>query len=321
MHQSDTCRVTVVVVPRERFSESEASLESIIEHTTFPHRLIYVDGNGPPALRRHLEQRAAEVPFDLIRVDRYLSPNEARNIGLTRIDTEYVVFVDNDLIVTAGWLEALVERADRCGAAVVGPLYFQGDPDEREIHMAGGDLSFEGEPGHRTLATTHRHQGEPLDDLATPLVAEPVDFVEFHCLLARTEVVRRLGMDERLLNTREHLDLCLDVVRDGGEVWFEPASQVTYSTPPPLRRTDVAYFMVRWSEAWTASSLEHFCAKYELDPAYAERAHIMRSRRQLVFAPVRKVTRRALGERGDRAVGRGLRAAERRVNQVVCRVP
>lgn len=98
--------VTIVVVPRERFSCTQQSLESIYEYTEFPFKLIYVDGNSPHKVRRYLEAKSEEKNFELIRTNYYLSPNHARNIGLSRVDTKYLVFVDNDVIVSPGWLRA-----------------------------------------------------------------------------------------------------------------------------------------------------------------------------------------------------------------------
>ncbi|MBA2624741.1 MAG: glycosyltransferase family 2 protein, partial [Acidimicrobiia bacterium] len=126
-------------------------------------------------------------------------------------------------------------------------------------------------------------------------------------------------LDEGLKSTREHLDLCLQTHAAGGKVWFEPASLVTYVAPPPVDASDVPYFMLRWSEAWNVSSLNHFCDKYGLDDSYKRRLGIMRARRQVVFDPLRKVTRTVLDTRGDAAFGKVLGRAEREVNKLVVR--
>src|SRR5207249_8335576 len=57
------------------------------------------------------------------KTERHLVPNEARNIGLRRVRTRYVVFIDNDAVPAPGWLERMVECAEETGAWVVGPLY------------------------------------------------------------------------------------------------------------------------------------------------------------------------------------------------------
>jgi len=42
----DSPNVTVIVVPRERFSCTQESLESILKFTTIPYELIYVGFPG-----------------------------------------------------------------------------------------------------------------------------------------------------------------------------------------------------------------------------------------------------------------------------------
>jgi hypothetical protein len=59
--------VTLVVVPRERFSCAQASLESIYQYTTMPFKLVYVDGNSPAKVQRYLQQKAQEKNFQIIR--------------------------------------------------------------------------------------------------------------------------------------------------------------------------------------------------------------------------------------------------------------
>ncbi|MFW6358278.1 MAG: glycosyltransferase family 2 protein, partial [Chroococcales cyanobacterium] len=88
--------VTIVVVPRERFSYTQKSLESIYEYTPYPFKLVYVDGGSPTQIKHYLEEQSRLKGFKLIRTQEYLSPNLARNIGISQVDTEYTVFVDND---------------------------------------------------------------------------------------------------------------------------------------------------------------------------------------------------------------------------------
>jgi GT2 family glycosyltransferase len=316
-----TPNVTIVAVPRERFSLSERPLDTIFERTDIPFELVCIDGRSPQPTRRALERMAKKYGFRLVRSERYLTPNQARNLGLQYVKTPYVCFVDNDLFVTPGWLGHLVRCAEETNAWAVGPLYFEGAPEDEIIHVAGGEIELgDGDHGKRAFSTTHRFQGIRLDDVPEPLHRARCDFVEFHCLLARTDVFEKIGkLDEQLLSTREHLDFCLQVREAGGEVWFEPDSVVTYVTPPPVAVRDIPYFWLRWSESWSRTSLEHFCRKWGLDPGYANRLHVMRARRQIVFEPVRNVTRTLLGERGDRFVGRVLMRAERELNELLVR--
>ncbi len=42
-------KVTIVVVPRERFSVTQRSLENVYAETDYPFTLVYVDGNSKPS--------------------------------------------------------------------------------------------------------------------------------------------------------------------------------------------------------------------------------------------------------------------------------
>ena len=94
--------VTIVVVPRERFGVTRRSLEAIYANTPGPFHLVYVDGGSPASIRRYLADEARARGFTLVRTDRYLAPNEARNLGLRHARTRYVVFIDNDAVPAPG---------------------------------------------------------------------------------------------------------------------------------------------------------------------------------------------------------------------------
>jgi GT2 family glycosyltransferase len=312
-------KVTIIVVPRERFSWTEPSLEGLIAHTDPGVPLVYVDGGSPARVRRYLARRAAERGFRLVRVDRYLSPNEARNLGLAEVRTPYVCFVDNDTIVTPGWLDRLVACAEETGACVVGPLYLEGPLEQRRIHMTGGDIRFEQDGADRLIYATLRDFGRRLDDVS-PLARGPVDYVEFHCLLARASLFERLGpLDEGLRCTREHIDLCMSARAAGGRVWLEPSAVVTYMAPPPFAPSDLPYFMLRWSEAWIEGSVRHFESKWRVRLGPRQTA-IIRSHRYAAFHGLRGAARRALGGRAaDWAESRLWFPVERRLNRWLVR--
>ena len=131
--------VTIVVSQRERFSCTQASLESLYSNTTVPFKLVYVDGGSPPGIGDWLGHQAAIRGFAVVRRDHYLTPNESRNIGLARVETPFVVFVDNDVLFFPGWVEKMLDTALATGAWLVGPTYLEGPAERRLVHMAGGE--------------------------------------------------------------------------------------------------------------------------------------------------------------------------------------
>lgn len=257
--------VTLVVVPRETFASTRESLESIFQHTKFPFRMTYVDGGSPRSIRNYLQQQSQVHGFELLRFDQFLSPNRARNIGLRTVQTPFVVFLDNDVEVTEGWLEQLVRCAQETGASIVGPLTCQYRPVHETIHWAGGEATIYQVQHKRCLRERIFLQGHNVQEERRNLARCPTGLAEFHCVLVRREVFEEIGpLDEGLLNTREHTDFSLTAAQAGHAIYFEPSSLVSYVGAEFRSWHDYAYYMLRWSDAWERASLEHLQAKWKL---------------------------------------------------------
>jgi GT2 family glycosyltransferase len=257
--------VTIVVVPRERFSHNALSLESIYKNTLSLFKLIYVDSHSPPRVKRYLEAQAAEKNFRLIRTNQFLTPNQARNLGQAKVDTKYVAFIDNDLMVAPNWLDKLVECAEATDAWVVGPLYLEDNLEDGVVHMAGGEAHFKQENGRRSFHGAHKFSRLKLSEIWPQLKREPTETIEFHCALARNDIFATLGpLDEKFMSVSEHQDFCLTVHAAGGSVYLEPDALVSYFISSPLAWADLPYFFERWSEARNQSTVRHMREKWNL---------------------------------------------------------
>ncbi|MDJ0691594.1 MAG: glycosyltransferase [Xenococcaceae cyanobacterium MO_188.B32] len=288
-------KVTIVVVPRERFDFAELALETLYQKTDLPFKLVYVDGNSRAPIKQYLEEQAKQKGFHLIRTKNFLSPNQARNLGLAHVKTKYAVIVDNDVLVESGWLENLVQCAEETEAWVVGPIYLEGKPEDQIIHMAGGQTHIYEQEGQRKLFVRLAFKKKRLPTVRSQLQRGPTEHVEFHCVLIRTDVFKKLPLlDEEIVSLPENVDLCLSVREAGGKIYFEPNSIVTYSTcggtPPPATSADWPYFLLRWSDAWNRGSLEHFRRKWNLtknDPyIQGQSKWITNHRRGIVLKPL-----------------------------------
>ena len=268
----DQAKITIVCVPRDHFSDVPESLESLFAHTDAPFELIYVDGGSPRATARYLAEQAASRGFRLIRTEHYLSPNHARNIGAAEVKTPYLVFVDNDVVVAPGWLPPLVATAERTGAAIVSPLNFELKPLHTIVHFAGGKAHVD---EMQENGRTERHIVDKIKKKNFPRKSALTECAEFHCMLVRTDAFRAVGgLDERLLSTRENLDFCMMLREAGHEIWFEPASRITYLPPVKIRLSDISYFALRWSDEWDLTSFRYFQKKWRLaDDAYFAREY------------------------------------------------
>ncbi|NCJ07579.1 glycosyltransferase [Synechococcales cyanobacterium C] len=341
-HQQTTPTVTIVVGPRERFSHTQASLESIYRNTRYPFELVYVDVCTPPPIQAYLNAQAKEKGFKLIRTPYYISPNQARNVGLRQVlktaIAEYVVFIENDVVVELGWLTQLVNCAAETGADVVGPLTCIGQPEHGVIHNAGGetyilnDVKPDGRIKRRLRQKAYL-TGKAIAQVQDQMHRVQCDYVEFHCLMARTAVFGKVGLlDEGMLATREHIDFCLSVTEAGGKIYCDRTAIVTTDTVgiaqnkaglielfganrlPDFKWYDLPYFMVRWSNAWDRASLDHLRRKWHLaEDSYFKKRYVIigNRRRELLVQPL--VRRLTLG-RGNTWLEKCLGGLEQKLN-------
>jgi GT2 family glycosyltransferase len=242
---------------------------------------VYVDGCLSRGEARAVRERVEDRGHQYIRAPGWCYPNQARNIGLEHAGgASHVVFIDNDVFVQPGWLEALVRCAEETGAGVVGPLYLEGKPEDPLIHCAGGQIDRVPTQAGKDLLVTQQYElGLPLAQLSE-LSRTKTGLVEFHCVLLTRRFLDAIGsrVDEGLLTTREHVDLCLLAEREGFEIYLEPASRVRYENTRRNRVADIDYFMFRWSKSATVRTIEHFERKWQvmLDP---QRCKIIADRR------------------------------------------
>jgi len=255
--------VSIVITSRERFSHSERSLENLFDQTSVDVPIIYVSAGAPPHIQHYLEQQSNKRPFRLISVTKFMSPNQARNLGLEKVHTKYVVFLDNDTLLTPGWLEALVECAEDTNAAIVAPLYLIGELEDQIIHMAGGIIEITDSKNERIMIEEHRYADTHLTKLSKPLERKACDYIEFHCVLTQRKLFDEIGtLDEELLSVNEHIDISLAAKQVGGVILLEPKSVISYIAPPPCEWWDLPFYQLRWSDQWTRHSVAHFKQKW-----------------------------------------------------------
>ncbi|MDY6896908.1 MAG: glycosyltransferase [Cyanobacteriota bacterium] len=256
-------KVTVIVVPHQCFDYTQKSLESIYKYTNIPFKLIYIDGYSPKNHQQYLEKQSREKGFSLIRTDKYVTSNQARNIGLQQVDTEYVVFINNDILVNSGWLNTLIQCMEETNASVVKPVCLEGE--KQLIHSAGGSLEFHYRNGNLDLFDERLFVKSCLDETKSLLRRKPTQIIDLNCVLVRTSILKKIGsLDENLRNCVQDIDFCLSIFAVGGTIYIEPQSIVNYLPVTELKLSDIPYYMLIWNYVWKRKSVNHFQEKWGL---------------------------------------------------------
>jgi GT2 family glycosyltransferase len=179
----------------------------------------------------------------------------ACNDGAAAARGEFLVFLNNDTIPKAGWLDTLVSYADgRAEAAVIGAkLLF---PNETVQH-AGVVICQDGLP-------RHLYAGFPADH---PAVSRSRRFqaVTAACMLVRRRPFEQMnGFDSAFRNSLEDADLCLRLGEQGHEVHYCHES-VLYHLESVSRgkrssetEHNIRLFRSRWGDRIKPDELDYY---------------------------------------------------------------
>ena len=291
---TDTPRVTIIVAPRERFEQAVMSIRNCLETADLPFRLIYVDGGSPTPIASELREIVESAGHAYRRFEGYVTPNFARNAVLPEADTDYVVFIDNDVSFQPGWLSALVRCADETGAGLVTPTILVGPghlaPDLK-VHHAGGILDLT--PGETGASMFRRHRFEHQDYLSCrrQLKREETASTEFHTVLARKSMLDQIGpFDLRLVGFTDEIDMAFNARRHGWKIFYEPESIVVYDVGKPITRREIPFFCLRWSRTKCMRAEKYFYKKWGLAPDFQRQRDFLRNHRRHAF-PFRMLQR------------------------------
>jgi len=116
--------VSIIILTFNQWACTEQCLASIRQHTPEPHELIFVDNGSSDGTRTRLQElSAADADCHLILNDRNLGYAAGCNQGLQLARGEYLVLLNNDVVVTSEWLSGLLEcHISHPRAGIVGPL-------------------------------------------------------------------------------------------------------------------------------------------------------------------------------------------------------
>lgn len=236
----------------------------LLDRTPAEAEIVYLAHGARPARAEGLKAILGGRKTSFLSGPNLLAQNVARNLGARHAQTnaDYYVFLDNDIVVEPGWLDALVRGARESGAGVVGPLMLEGDPSKKIVHMIGGVYREIDTPSGKIAFERHYAGHRPMADLDAPPVRRAVDFVEGHCMLVSRRAFEACGgFDEQILTMFEYIDMSLRARAAGYPVIVEPDAVATYEYDAPLTVEDVPIYLTRWDVDDTRATFDHFAHK------------------------------------------------------------
>lgn len=236
--------VSMIMLTYNRLDVTQACLESIRRHTPEPHEIIVVDNGSDDGSREWLRQRRQEQPtIRLIENGQNLGFAAGCNQGMREARGDYLLLLNNDTVVTPGWLSGLLEPFADPAVGITGPM----------TNSASGIQQWpwcdyrnqeELDAFARRFRDEHRHWWLPSRRI--------VGF----CMLFRRSLVERIGLlDEQFGSGNfEDDDFCLRAALAGyrnmivGDVFIHHEGSATFAG----NRLDYREAMLRNQALFTA---------------------------------------------------------------------
>jgi hypothetical protein len=263
--------VTVLIVPRDRYTGVLECIDALYEHTDQAFKLIVADLEYPAALIEKVRARLAGVADAEVVSMGLITPMQALARLRDRLDSDVTVWVDNDSQVTAGWLPPLVETIEG-GAAIASPLILEKEGVDAGAplrnHLYTSEIRVVQVDGRDYLIEDKKYRREVPERL--PREQAEIETFELHGVAFRTSMLKEIEIPDMVV--REHIDICMQLKARGERVVVEPRSVVLFDNlGTRMSRSDMRFFFFRWSRELAEKSHRNFEARWGY-PFYSEQS-------------------------------------------------
>jgi len=200
-------RDVTIVIP---VHDNAFSLRRLLSTLRGLRVVVVDDGSAIPVRQSDFERMSCQV--EVIRHPQAKGPAAARNTGLAACTTDFVAFLDSDVVPRRGWLEALLGHFADPAVALVAP---------RIIGLTHSDNMIARYEAVRSSLDLGLREA-PVVPYST------VAYVPSAAIICRrSALVAAAGFDETL-RCGEDVDLCWRLVESGARLRYEPIALVAH---------------------------------------------------------------------------------------------
>lgn len=202
-------RLNIVMAAYNNWDLTKGTIQSVLSNTDGDYKFIVVN-NGSTETEMHdmvlefLENEEYNKKIHYIKVEENGGCGIGRNRGMreTDEDCEYLILIDNDIIVTKNWSKRLIKLMDK----------------HTEIGLAGPSTNFAGSPQIIKNAPRKMNSIEEIESFSLEISKKRGEFsyvperwpVIGFCMIIRREVIDKIGLfdEEFKLYGCEDNDYC-----------------------------------------------------------------------------------------------------------------
>jgi len=197
--------VSIVIPTFNQYRFTEQCIESIRKHTPEPVEIVFVDNGSKDGTPKRLRQLVkANENYHLVANKKNLGFAKACNQGISAASGEHILLLNNDVLVTEGWLSGLLGHLESDpDAGIVGPMTNSISGPQKVVDDGYDPANLDAYA--RDFREANRHRRVPARRI--------VGF----CMLFRRELVQKIGLLDETFGSGnyEDDDYCLRASLEG----------------------------------------------------------------------------------------------------------
>jgi len=253
--------VSIITALHNCVDLTRAYIESLEKHTTdIDWELILVDDVSTDATGAFLDELASDKRIRIIRNKENLGFSGSNNKGASIAQAPVLAFLNNDLLLTEGWLKPMLTALKDCeNPGIVGNV--QINPRTGLIDHAGVFFGLDGMPRQARKNRKHPPKNEFTEWFAVTAACMVIEKEKF---------IKTGGFDEAFRNGFEDIDLCVKLRQSGFRHYVCNRSRIFHcvsSSPGRHHHNDrnSELFESRWT------SITREWGKFDWAPEYLQR--------------------------------------------------
>lgn len=242
----DFPEVTIAVLNYNGKKHIHRCLDSIFKMDYPRFKVIVIDNASSDGSLDSVKERYPQV--EIIKYDRNHGFAKAYNIGLQKIEDEFMVLMNNDVTVEPEWLRRLMPYIvnNREVSAVTPKMLFV--QDRKEINAAGGKCDIYGSGWNRGNGETDNGQYEKVEE---------VFYANCAAIVISKSAWEDIGsFDEEYFLYGEDLDWCWRARLKGYRIFYVPSSRIYHEWH--ASNGEMVPFMERY---WLTTMLKNYNSK------------------------------------------------------------
>lgn len=220
--------VSIIIINYNGYKDTCELVDSLHNYEIYPYEIIVVDNASKGQDGNNLQEKYPDIT--VVCSMKNLGFAGGNNLGNRYAKGDYILYMNNDMLIDAPFLEALVDKfesSDKIG--LVSPKIKYAYAKDT-IQYAGYTEMIPVSVRNNLIGVNEKDNG--MYDLSCKTA-----FAHGACMLTSRKLIEKIGqMTEVYFLFYEELDWSLQFRRAGYEIWYEPSSCVYHKESMTIKR-------------------------------------------------------------------------------------